>query len=134
MLSETKEELIKRLKAEGFSDEQIEKILAALEGRIATRQVVTRISPTGRGALFRLKRAFYAIVNSEKADRLKSAEFWKEFAGKIVEASTKHGIQDKPCRIRMEYAIKVTSDGVKVVKPIAATIEVYDKVEEVKVL
>ncbi|MCS7385346.1 MAG: hypothetical protein NDF55_01205 [archaeon GB-1867-005] len=132
-MSETKEELIKRLKAEGFSDEQIEKILAALEGRIATRQVITRISPTGRGALFRLKRAFYAIINAEKADREKSTEFWREFASKIVEAGSKYEIQDKPCRIRLEYAVKETPEGLKVVRPISATIEVYDKVSEIKI-
>lgn len=133
-MSEERETLIKRLKAEGFSDEQIEKILLALKGKVSTSQLVTRISPTGRGALFRLKRAFYAVVASEKADVKRSAEYWKEFAGKIIEAANTHNIQDVPCRIKLEYSIIIDAEGIKFLKPIAATIEVYDKVKEIKVI
>lgn len=132
-MPDSREELIKRLKVEGFSDEQIEKILAALEGKIAIHQIVTRISPSGRGALFRLKRAFYAILSQEKANPKISTEYWKDFASKIIETSSSHDVQDMPCRIKLEYVIKDTPEG-KVIKPIAATIEVYDKVKEIRVL
>lgn len=121
------------MKVEGFTDDQIDKILAALESRIAIRQIVTRISPSGRGTLFRLKRAFYAILNQEKANLEFSAEYWKHFAAKIIKISSFHVIQNKPCRIKLEYAVIDTPKG-RVVKPVAVTIEVYDKVKEIKVL
>ena len=85
-----------------------------------------------RGAIFRLKRAFYLLIRRRDANSVRSAEYWKNFAAKLVEIGNKEGLSDKPARIVMEYVEELSDEGV-ILRPVKAKIEVYEKVREIPV-
>ncbi len=84
-----------------------------------------KIAASGRGAVFKLKRAFWAAVSKEKRDAERSGQYWKEFAGKIVQKLNEEGASDKPVRIVLHYNIVENA-----IRPVRADIEVYEKVKE----
>jgi hypothetical protein len=64
-----------------------------------------RISPTGKGAVFRLKRWFYASIYSRVPQEAKEASrmAWTELVGKLIDELNKRGVAEKPARISLIY-------------------------------
>jgi hypothetical protein len=64
-----------------------------------------RISPTAKGAIFRLKRWFYAYMYSKVPSEAKEAsrEAWGELVGKLIDEINKRGAAEKPARISLSY-------------------------------
>ena len=84
-----------------------------------------RISPTTRGAIFKVKRWFYGAFYNKKIPedvREKNKETWVRFANRLVEETSKRGISDQPARITVTYDIGSRGEF----KPISATIEVLE--------
>lgn len=84
-----------------------------------------RISPTTRGAIFKVKRWFYGAFYNKKIPedvREKNKETWVRFANRLVEEASKRGISDQPARITVTYDIGSRGEF----KPISATIEVLE--------
>lgn len=84
-----------------------------------------RISPTTRGAIFKVKRWFYGTFYNKKIPedvREKNKETWVRFANRLVEEASKRGISDQPARITVTYDIGSRGEF----KPISATIEVLE--------
>ena len=92
----------------------------------------TRISTTMRGAVFRLRRMFYANVNNQKADLERSRKEWRQFIAKIIDISSKKNIADKPCKIILRCVEKTSRDK-KYITPVKAKIIVYEKKTEINV-
>ncbi len=82
--------------------------ISALENTIQSP-----ISPSSRGAMFNLRKAFYAtltrLVKEQGVDRNKSLEEWKKVASRLIEEIEKRGITEAPCKIFLTYTI--ASDG-----------------------
>ncbi len=64
-----------------------------------------RISPTGKGAVFRMKRWFYAFLNQNIPDAVKeeSRSAWTRMVTTLIEEMNKRGAADKPARITLVY-------------------------------
>ncbi|QOJ78526.1 hypothetical protein IG193_07155 [Infirmifilum lucidum] len=82
--------------------------ISALENTIQSP-----ISPSSRGAMFNLRKAFYAtltrLVKEQGVDRNRSLEEWKKAASRLIEEIEKRGITEAPCKIFLTYT--VMSDG-----------------------
>ncbi len=139
--------LVEKLKEKGLSEEEIKEILETIkkeelkeaekpsevEGKIiGEEKLETRVCPTGRGAIFRLKRAFYATISSEKADLEKSQEKWRTFASKIVEKMNAEGVSEKPAKIILEL-YKVLENDKLVLVPKKAKVEIFEKIKELEI-
>lgn len=83
-----------------------------------------RISPTGRGAIFRLKRWFYVLLNTSIPEnaREKSKEAWQKLVTKLVEELNNRGFSEKPTRITLQYEIGPNGEFV----PKTAKAEVFE--------
>jgi DNA-binding transcriptional regulator YhcF (GntR family) len=83
-----------------------------------------KISPTSRGAIFKLKRWFYLnFFTKAPADiREKNRQVWLEFSRRLIEEINKRGASDKPARITLEYE-KGTNDEFL---PLSATVELME--------
>jgi hypothetical protein len=91
----------------------------------AARQQRFRISPSGRGAIFRVKRWFYATFYSNIPDkdvRESNRKVWLEISKRLIDEINKRNAADKPTRILLEYEV----DQKGLFKPISATIEVLE--------
>ena len=73
------------------------------------RIIQSRISPSGRGALYQLRKAFYATLG-KKYDKELSINEWKKVAGKLVKFIGDKGLQDIPTKIILEYNIEESND------------------------
>jgi hypothetical protein len=64
-----------------------------------------RISPTAKGAIFRLKRWFYAYMYSKVPSEAKDASrgAWGELVGKLIDEINKKDAAEKPARITLNY-------------------------------
>ena len=60
-----------------------------------------------------------------------SRPLWKEFVPKVAEKISKENLIDKPCRIIVEYNEETEGERKKIV-PQDTTLEVYEKVKEIK--
>ena len=85
-------------------------------------QIVTRLCPTGRGAIFRLKRAVWATISRLKReqglDADASGDNWREFARALVNKLNELGVSTYPTRIILYYRIENN-----VFKPVRAKIQ-----------
>ncbi|MCS7112755.1 MAG: hypothetical protein RMJ00_01615 [Nitrososphaerota archaeon] len=84
-----------------------------------------RISPSGRGAIFRMKRWFYATFYSGVSDREvkeSNRRIWLDLSRKLIEEINKRSAADKPTRIVLEYEV----DPKGLFKPISATVEILE--------
>lgn len=84
-----------------------------------------RISPSGRGAIFRMKRWFYATFYSNIADkevRESNRKAWLDLSRKLIEEINKRNAADKPTRITLEYE----ADQKGLFKPVSATVEILE--------
>lgn len=95
-------------------------------------KVATRISPTGKSAVYMLKKGFYRVMMQLNSLQ-ESLPLWKEFVPKVVEKINKEGLLSKPCKIIVSYEEEQQGDK-KIVKPTGAIVEVYEKVNEVKIV
>lgn len=95
-------------------------------------KVITRISPTGKSAVYMLKRGFYRVMMQLNSLQ-ESLPLWKEFVPKVVEKINKEGLISKPCRIIVSYDEEEKGDK-KIVKPKEATVEIYEKIKEIKII
>lgn len=94
--------------------------------------LTTRVASTGRTAVWLLRRAFYAVMLTNKATK-STKPLWKEFVPKIINKLNETGLTDKPCRIILNYD-QQTQDDDKVLVPKSAIIEVFEKTKSVEVL
>ena len=85
-----------------------------------------RISPTGKGAIFRLKRWFYATLFSKiPADaRETSRAAWTELVGKLIDEINKRGVADKPARISLIYEQGLKGEFI----PLSVKMEIFELV------
>jgi len=84
-----------------------------------------RISPSGRGAIFRMKRWFYATFYSNISDKEvkeSNRKAWLDISRRLIEEINKRNAADKPTRIVLEYE----ADPKGLFKPISATVEVLE--------
>ncbi len=85
-----------------------------------------RISPTGRGAIFRLKRWFYAYMYSKVPSEAKEAsrKAWGELVGKLIDELSKVGGAEKPARISLSYEEGPKGEFV----PLSVKMEIFELV------
>ncbi len=134
------EKLVEKLREKGLSEDEIREIIESVkreekseEGKIiGTEKLETRVCPTGKGAIFRLKRAFYAMISNEKADLEKSQEKWRAFASKIVEKMNAEGVSEKPSKIILELNKVIENDKLALV-PKKAKVEIFEKIRELEI-
>lgn len=127
------EKVVEMLKKRGLSDEAIAVVVETLKEAKPLSTMSTGISPTCRGAIFKLRRLFYGTaVRDKNVDMKLSQENWKVMASRIVEVIGKSGVQDKPCKILLRYHVERIRDK-RVYKPVMAIIEVYTKEKEIPI-
>ncbi len=108
---------------------RIRDTLAVIElvGREDTIQ--SPLSSSGRGAMYNLRRAFYAVISrlekEENVDRDRGVEEWRKAAGKIIDAINSAGISEAPTKIVLTYRIAEDGD-VKYWKPESAEIMYFE--------
>lgn len=93
-------------------------------------KAMTRISPTGKSAVYMLKKVFYRLMMQEKSLDI-SRPLWKDFVPKVAKKISDAGLMNKPCRIIVEYSEEMEGEKKKLI-PTNTTIEVYEKVKELK--
>ncbi|MEM2282346.1 MAG: hypothetical protein QXH26_02210 [Candidatus Hadarchaeales archaeon] len=83
-----------------------------------------RISPTGKGAIFRLKRWFYASVYSSTPTEAREASLtaWKELVSKLIEELNKRGATELPARLSLSYELGPKGEFV----PLSLKMEIFD--------
>lgn len=83
-----------------------------------------RMTPTGRGTLFRAKRWFYSTFYTKAPPEVKeeNKKAWASLAGKIIEELNKRDASNKPARLTISYEVGPRGEF----KPISATIEVME--------
>lgn len=83
-----------------------------------------KISPTSRGAIFKLKRWFYLnFFSKAPADvREKNKQAWLELSRKLIDEINRRNASDKPARVTLEYDVGPNNEFV----PMAATIELME--------
>jgi len=98
--------------------------------------IQTGISSSSRGAVYNLRRAFYATISrlerEEDIDRNRSIDEWRSFVSKLIGFINEHGISEAPMKIVLSYNI-VTDNGVKYLRIEKAEI-LYFELEGVKEL
>ncbi|MEM1566496.1 MAG: hypothetical protein QW510_05380 [Candidatus Bathyarchaeia archaeon] len=64
-----------------------------------------KISPTSKGAIFKLKRWFYLNFFSKASAEIKekNKQTWLELSRRLIEEINKRGASDKPARMTLEY-------------------------------
>jgi hypothetical protein len=85
-----------------------------------------RISPTGKGAVFRLKRWFYASIYSKVPQEAKEASriAWTELVGKLIDELNKRGAAEKPARISLTYELGPKGEFI----PLSVKMETFELV------
>jgi len=96
--------------------------------------IQTPLSASGRGAMYNLRKAFYArlsrLSKEENVDRDRSTSEWRNAAQKLIEYMNNEGISETPCKIVLKYEI-VEQDQIKYLKPVKATV-LYFELEGIK--
>ncbi|MGB9708911.1 MAG: hypothetical protein ACPLRJ_00365 [Infirmifilum uzonense] len=93
--------------------EQLERnmrlFLDVAEISVQENTIQSPISPSSRGAMFNLRKAFYAtltrLAREQGVDRNRSLEEWRRVAGVLIEETRKRGIIEAPCKIVLTYNI-----------------------------
>ncbi len=95
------------------------------------------LSASGRGAMYNLRKAFYAtlsrLTKEEGVDRDLSIEQWRNAARRIIDFMNEEGITEAPTKIVLSYEI-AEAEGKKYIKPKVAQILFFELegVKEVK--
>ncbi|MCS7097337.1 MAG: hypothetical protein NZ926_02635 [Candidatus Methanomethylicia archaeon] len=91
-----------------------------------------RIAPTGRGAIFRAKRWFYATFYTKSLPlevKEGNKKIWTDLARRMVEEINKYGYSDNPTRLSIKYETGPNGEF----KPISVMLEVMS-IEPVKTI
>lgn len=104
---------------------ELEKEEEELEEAEEFKVLRLKITPSGRGAIAKLKKAFWAIVQKNNLDVNKSKENWVNFVAKLVEFANEIGASDKATRLTLYYTIEENA-----FKPVKVLVEIYEKVRE----
>ncbi len=119
----------------------IEENIKELEAIPKDKIIETRIAPTARGAMFTLRKAFYAVLGrlrKEKGvDRDLSIKEWKKTASYLIDYINKKGLTDIPMKIILQYEID-ESQGKRIMRLSKAwliyfEVEGIDKVDLTKI-
>jgi hypothetical protein len=92
---------------------------------MSVKQQRFKISPTGRGAIFKLKRWFYlSFYAKSMPDDVKknNRDKWLELSRILVEEMNRRSASEKPTRITLEYEASPNNEF----KPISVTVEVME--------
>jgi len=96
--------------------------------------IQTPLSASGRGAMYNLRRAFYArlsrLTKEENVDKDRSTSEWRNAAQKLIEYMNSEGLSETPCKIVLKYEI-VEENETKYLKPVKATV-LYFELEGIK--
>lgn len=99
--------------------EQLERnlrlFLDVAEISIQQNTIQSPISPSSRGAMFNLRKAFYAtlsrLVKEQGVDRNKSLDEWRRVARALIEETQRRGITEAPCKIILTYEVVTDSQA-----------------------
>lgn len=92
---------------------------------MSVKQQRFKISPTGRGAIFKLKRWFYLSFYTKNVPdniREKNRKNWLELSRRLIEEMNKRSASEKPTRITLEYELGPNNEF----KPISVAVEVME--------
>ncbi|MEM2848820.1 MAG: hypothetical protein QXI36_00920 [Candidatus Bathyarchaeia archaeon] len=92
---------------------------------MSIKQQRFKISPTGRGAIFKLKRWFYLTFytkNMPNDIKEKNRSVWLELSRRLIEEVNRRRASEKPTRITLEYEADPNNEF----KPISVTVEVME--------
>ncbi|MBS7611319.1 hypothetical protein KEJ27_03800 [Candidatus Bathyarchaeota archaeon] len=92
---------------------------------MSVKQQRFKISPTGRGAIFKLKRWFYlTFYTKNMPDDVKerSRSVWLELSRRLIEEMNRRRASEKPTRITLEYEADPNNEF----KPISVAVEVME--------
>lgn len=83
-----------------------------------------KISPTSKGAIFKLKRWFYLnfFSRAPAGVKEKNKQVWLELSRRLIDEINKRNASDKPARITLEYERTASNEFI----PLAATIELME--------
>jgi len=104
-LTVVEEEKLKRLSKE----------LEELKSIPMENTLQSRIAPTGRGAVFQLRKVFYATLSDKGYDRDLSVAEWKKTVSKLIDFMNEKGLSEIPTKIIIEYD-EVEENGKKYMK------------------
>jgi len=107
------EELRKMGELSAEREEKLDKLTKMLEELKTLRlenTIQSRIAASGRGAMYQLRRAFYAQIASQKLDKIKSVDEWRKVAQKLIDLLNNKGIVDVPTKIILQYDIAGEGD------------------------
>ncbi|HDI74665.1 MAG TPA: hypothetical protein ENF55_01775 [Thermoprotei archaeon] len=116
-----KEAIMKLEKREALTVAEEEKLkkyskeLEALRSIPMENTLQSRIAPTGRGAVFQLRKVFYATLSDKGYDRDLSVAEWKKMISKLIDFMNEKGLSEIPTKIIVEYS-EEEQDGKKVIK------------------
>jgi len=91
---------------------------------LVIKQQRFKISPTSKGAIFKLKRWFYLtfFTKASKEVKEKNREEWLKLSRKLIQEINERNASEKPARITLEYEVGLNNEF----KPISATIELME--------
>ncbi len=92
---------------------------------MSVKQQRFKISPTGRGAVFKLKRWFYLSFYAKNVPdevKKKNRDAWLELSRRLVEEMNRRGTSEKPTRITLEYETSPNNEF----KPRSVMVEVME--------
>jgi len=91
---------------------------------LSIKQQRFKISPTSRGAIFRLKRWFYLSFYTKAPNEVKekNREEWLKLSRRLIEEISARNASDKPARITLEYQVGPNGEFI----PVSATVELME--------
>ena len=91
---------------------------------MSVKQQRFKISPTSRGAIFRLKRWFYLSFYTKAPSevREKNREEWLKLSRRLIEEISARNASDKPARITLEYQVGPNGEFI----PVSVTVELME--------
>jgi len=91
---------------------------------LSVKQQRFKISPTSRGAIFRLKRWFYLSFYTKAPSevREKNREEWLKLSRRLIEEISARNASDKPARITLEYQVGPNGEFI----PVSVTVELME--------
>jgi len=91
---------------------------------LSVKQQRFKISPTSRGAIFRLKRWFYLSFYTKAPSevREKNREKWLKLSRRLIEEISARNASDKPARITLEYQVGPNGEFI----PVSVTVELME--------
>jgi len=111
-------ELLKRAikKLEEPRREELQAALTELKSIDISSAVQSGIAASGRGAIYQLRRAFYArlsrLVKEEGVNKERSVEEWRKTAGTLIDFMNEKGLDKVPCKVVLSYEV-AEENGVK---------------------